>query len=109
MCIRCICNDLKPRIEEEYPFNRNTILYDLYTYFGVNDGREMYPDIHSDELRKRAIDSYDKLKEICTLLEEGADKDEVMSQLEILEVTSDFLQRQHEGEEHRVYQHKRLY
>ena len=109
MCIRCICNDLKPRVEENYPFNRNEILYDLYTYFGINDGDGMLSGERTDELRKRGVESYEKLKEICTLLEQGADKDEIMLQLEVLEVTSDFLQRQHEDEEYRVYQNKRVY
>ena len=107
MCIRCITNDMMERMDN-YPFNRDVLLVNLYKYFDYNDSRKTEKGL-TEELDERLDKQYNDLKQICNMIESGEEKEEIQSKLQILELTCDFTQRDHFAEEHRKYKNKRLY
>jgi hypothetical protein len=110
MCVRCVCQDIQDRINNGYPMNRDKILTDLWTFIGINDSKELpLPKNYNKVSIDKCLIAYHKLKEICTMIEEDKEQNEIMSQLEILEVTCDFDQREYYNEEHRKHSSKRLY
>ena len=93
---------------DNYPFNRDELLVNLYKYFDYNDSRKTEKGF-TKELDERLDKQYNDLKQICNMIESGEEKEEIQSKLQILELTCDFTQRDHFAEEHRKYKNKRLY
>ena len=104
VCTRCTIEKIIVETNDEYPLNRDKILTYLYS---ETDGEKQGKDlIRYNKVRNNEIDDDEdmlekKAKKIITLIEQGIDKDDLLFELEILEITLDSTQKRFTSEEFR--------
>ena len=108
MCIRCITQNVKSRIADNYMAERDGLIADLYTYFSVNEGVD-WKDLASVGDVERLKKCYIKLQKIGDMIEGDSSQDDLLYELEILDGTMDFLQRHEERETLRKSNGAKLY
>jgi len=109
MCIRCVVIDVKNRINDNYMLERDGIISDLYTYFSVNLNTDWNKTDKENGDVERLEKCYTKLKKIGDMIEGNSSQDDLLYELEILEVTMDFLQRHEQREIDRKSNGSNLY
>ena len=109
MCIRCVTQNVKNRIADDYTAERNGLIADLYTYFSINQNINWNSMVSSVGDAERLKKCWIKLQHIGDMIEGDSSKDDLLYELEILDGTMEFLTRHDRRENLRQSNGTRLY
>lgn len=95
---------IKEYVEEDYVLNREKIIKNLYSFFSKTNFEKTLKELPyyiSEENKQKIIDNYKKLQNVQQLVEDGADKNDVLIELEIFGGSMDFLLKYIKEEDYR--------
>jgi len=97
-CVKCICKTIKESMEENYLLNRDAIIEKLYKYFSTYSEKSdplILKGKLISETDDQKFDEYgEKLRNIQQMIENGDNETDILIELEILETSVKFLQKQ---------------
>lgn len=88
---------IREYVEENYILNRDKIISELYVYFADDKANDIVKldggEYVSEDDRKKMVQIFEQLQKIQNMVELNFDADEILSELEIIEVSASFLQK----------------
>jgi len=99
-CFGCVSREVIQDIQENYILNREQIITKLYTFLNRYD--VTHEKFETESETEKYTQCLEKLNNIQQMIENGEDENDVLIELEILEVSAQFLQRDVIREQNRI-------
>lgn len=84
-------------IEEDYILNREKIISELYVFLSNEKSKDIikfYEGYYiSQDNKQRFVQIFDRLKKIQSMIELDSDINEILAELEIIEILTNYLQK----------------